>query len=347
MKPPFRWDDYSDQPHIIRDKAYKRAQRKPHRLAFIMMFLVFIVTLPAAIIFALFARKIQKQTAIGLGVNLDKGTAQHALVDELGVQHLIIRIPLWDLARLPDYVAFINSFTGKTILVNILQDREHIEDKDLLTRDMTRVFKALEDTVSEFQIGNAVNRAKWGVFSMSEYLDFYQRVQAVRDAQFPSLKLIGPSVIDFEYYYTASALFNFKPLKFDALSALLYVDRRGSPYNTQYGVFDTRLKIKLLNSFMRLSHKVSNTLYLTEVNWPLSGTAPYAPTSEAECIEEQTYATYLRDYLTIAQQSGMVDRVYWHQLIAPGYGLVDNRGGEIRKMPAFDVFKEMVQQADS
>ncbi|MDC9725910.1 MAG: hypothetical protein PSN44_08365 [Gammaproteobacteria bacterium] len=346
MKSPFHWDSYSDQPHIIKDKAYKRRQKKKHFFSYIGMFLLFFTLLPVILMLHFFVRKAKKNGDIGLGVNLDKGSEQYHLVDELGVSHLIIRIPLWEMERLDEYVEFIKGFVGKSIVVNILQDREHIEDHALLERDVKRIFHALNGRVTEFQIGNAVNRAKWGFFSMSEYLAFYQRVQTVRDSDFPEIKLIGPSVIDFEYYYTSSALFNFKKLRFDALSALLYVDRRGSPYNPQYWIFDTQFKITVLKNLMRLSRKVSDKLYLTEANWPLSGTAPYAPTSETECIDEQTYAEYMHDYLMIVLQSGEVDRVYWHQLIAPGYGLVDNRHGQIRKMPAFEVFKEMIAKRE-
>ncbi|NOQ94208.1 MAG: hypothetical protein GQ547_06195 [Methylophaga sp.] len=342
MKSPFHWDSYSDQPHIIKDRAYKRQQKKKHIFSYISMFLLFLVLFPVIMIAHLFVRTDKKNCEIGLGVNLDKGSEQYRLVDELGVSHLIIRIPLWEMEKLDEYVAFIEGFTGKNIVINILQDREHIEDHELLEHDVKRIFHALKDNVNEFQIGNAVNRAKWGFFSMSEYLAFYQCVQAARDNDFPKIELIGPSVIDFEYYYTTNALFNFRKIKFDALSALLYVDRRGSPYNPQYWIFDTQFKIRVLRNIMRLSRKVSDKLYLTEVNWPLSGTAPYAPTSETECIDEQTYAEYMRDYLTIALQSGEVDRVYWHQLIAPGYGLVDNRNDQIRKMSAFEVFKKIV-----
>jgi hypothetical protein len=342
MKSPFNWDSYSDQPQIITDKAYKREQKKKHVFSYIGMFLLFIMLLPIILLAHFFVRTGKKKGEIGLGVNLDKGAKQYALVDELAVSHLIVRIPLWDIARLDEYVEFIERFVDKQIVVNILQDREHIEDHQLLVQNVKCIFTALKSSVSEFQIGNAVNRAKWGFFSMSEYIAFYQCIQTMRDRDFPALKLIGPSVIDFEYYYTASALFNCKNISFDALSALLYVDRRGSPHNAQYGIFDTKFKITLLRNLMRLSGKVGDKLYLTEVNWPLSGTAPYAPTSETECIDEQSYAEYMHDYLSIALQSGEVDRVYWHQLIAPGYGLVDNRHGQIRKMPAFEVFKDIV-----
>ena len=346
MKSPFNWDPYSDQPHIIKDKAYKQKQRKKFYFSSLIMFFLFAVIAPFAMFVSLFSSHKKKNCEIGLGVNLDKGFDQYALVEELGVSHLIIRIPLWDLDRLDEYVQFIQGFSTKTILVNILQDREHIDDKSLLEQDINRIFKALSGVVNEFQIGNAVNRAKWGFFSMSEYLDFYHCVQSIRDSHFPELKLIGPSVIDFEYYQTTSALFNTRKIHFDALSALLYVDRRGSPYNTQYGVFDTLLKIKLLRNILQLSSKVDSKLYITEVNWPLSGTAPYAPTSETECVDEATYDTYMRDFLMITQESGDVDRVYWHQLIAPGYGLVDNRDGQLRKMPAFKTFKDIIAKKE-
>jgi len=342
MKPPFHWDSYSDQPHIIRDKAYKRKQKKKHLFSYLSMFLLFLALLPIILIAHFFVRTKKRNCEIGLGVNLDKGPEQYHLVDELGVSSLIIRIPLWEMGKLDKYVEFIKGFDNNEIVINVLQDREHIEDHALLKKDITLIFHALKDVASEFQIGNAVNRAKWGFFSMSEYLDFYQCVQGVRDTDFSELKLIGPSVIDFEYYHTASALFNFKNLRFDTLSALLYVDRRGSPYNPQYWIFDTQFKITVLRNLMQLSRKVGDKLYLTEVNWPLSGTAPYAPTSETECIDEETYAEYMREYLTIVLQAGTVDKVYWHQLIAPGYGLVDNRNGKIRKMPAFEVFKEII-----
>lgn len=342
MKSPFSWDNYSDQPKIITDRVYKQEQKKKHIVSYVGMFLLFMMLLPIILVAHVFVRTGKKNTEIGLGVNLDKGDQQYALVDELGVSHLIVRMPLWDIARLDEYVEFIERFVGKQIVVNILQDREHIEDHELLEKNVRSIFNVLKCSVTEFQIGNAVNRAKWGFFSMSEYLAFYQCVQTIRDNDFPDLRLIGPSVIDFEYYYTASALFNFKKISFDALSALLYVDRRGSPYNAQYGIFDTKFKITVLRNLMRLSGKVSDKLYLTEVNWPLSGTAPYAPTSETECIDERRYAKYMQDYLTIVLQSGEVDRIYWHQLIAPGYGLVDNREQKIRKMPAFEVFKDIV-----
>ncbi|WVN42049.1 hypothetical protein AOB54_01325 [beta proteobacterium MWH-UniP1] len=282
---------------------------------------------------------------VGMGVNLDKGGSQADLIDELGVKHVLIRVPLWDIGNITAYLEFASEFKqrNKTVLINILQDREHIENPDLLQKNIRHIFAAFSGISDEFQVGNAINRMKWGFFSVQEYLAFFKTVQAIRDTEFSTYRLIGPAVIDFEYHFTIRALFNQSGVVFDRLSALLYVDRMGSPTNKQYGFFDTDRKMRLLSSLSVLSKKVKTKgAYITEVNWPLKGTAPYAPTSETECVSQEQYQRYMLNYLRIAQQSGVVARVYWHQLVAPGYGLVDHRGGNIKTLDAFYRLKEML-----
>jgi hypothetical protein len=291
-------------------------------------------------------KEVNKTSFYGMGVNLDKGEIQKELIEELGVKHLLIRMPLWDIARVDAYVAFAKSFgEDKSILINILQDREHIEDRTLLQKDITTIFEKFGSFVFEYQIGNAINRTKWGFFSMDEYLQWYETIQKIRDEKFPHINLIGSSVIDFEYHYTIRTLFNFFDIKYDIFSSLLYVDRRGAPNNTQMGIFDTKNKINMLYALTRLSPKTAGNIYITEVNWPLSNTAPYAPTSQKECVSEEAYAAFMLEYHQIALKSRKVQRVYWHQLIAPGYGLVDNRNG-IKKYPAFEVYKRMIEDAN-
>jgi hypothetical protein len=255
-------------------------------------------------------------------------------------------MPLWEMHRLDEYVAFAKSFgKDKQILINILQDREHIEDEVLLKKDIEMIFKHFSPFVHEFQVGNAINRTKWGFFSMDEYLKWYESIQGIRDARYSHTKLIGSSVIDFEFHYTIRTLFNFYKVRYDKFSSLLYVDRRGSPDNTQMGIFDTKNKINILYALVRFSSKTSNEIYITEVNWPLSNTAPYAPTSELECVSEEKYTQYMLAYYDIARKSKKIERVYWHQLIAPGYGLVDNRDNTIRKTEAFYAMKEMISES--
>ncbi len=347
MKPPFSWDPYSDQPALLKDRAYKKRMRKTQRWAHLRMLGTSLWALPVAILAMPFFKGVRPNPHdfYGVGVSLERGEDQFGLIRDLGVRHVLIRMPLWEMDRIDEYVGFVRRFheQGCQILINVLQDREHIEDSQLFRSDLRLIFQCLMPYAQEYQIGNAINRSKWGFFSADEYLHFYGVAQELRDEAFPTLSLLGPAVIDFEYHYTARALFNFSGLRFDRISALLYVDRRGAPENRQYG-FNTRLKIALLYSMARMSRLVRNpNAYITEVNWPLSGTAPYAPTSETECVSPTEYARYMRSYLETAWKSGKVARVYWHQLVAPGYGLVDNREGELKKYPAFDVLQSMVR----
>ena len=210
----------------------------------------------------------------------------------------------------------------------------------LLEKDLEIIFSALNQHVDIFEIGSTINRAKWGFFSVDEYNNFYKVAYDLKNSKFPHIKLIGSGVIDFEYHFSAHTLFNLFKYHYDGVAALLYVDRRGAPENMQMG-FNLQDKIALLGTMIWLSPKSSHILHITETNWPISGTAPYAPTSERECVSEELYADYLLRYYLLAFASQQVDSVSWHQLIAPGYGLVDNRDG-IKKREAFETYKFMV-----
>jgi hypothetical protein len=344
-KEPFFWDKFSDQPYVIKDKKYKKNMRKKYIFDYVKLFFTSIVVLPISMLLMKFFKG-KAKLEYGIGVNLDKGEQQYKLVEDLGIKYLLIRIPLWEIDKVDGYVNFARKFILQNseieILLSVMQDREHIDNNELLKKDMKIIFEKFSPFVNEYQIGTTINRAKWGFFSVVEYLKFYKIVQNIRDEKFANLKLIGPSVIDFEYYYTSRALFNFEDIKYDKHSSLLYVDRRGSPSNTQYGIFDTKNKVDLLYSLTKLSWKTTNDIYITEANWPLSNTAPYAPTSEHECVREDDYKKFMLEYHNIIKKTKKIKRVYWHQLIAPGYGLVDNRDGKIRKMPAFEAYKKII-----
>ncbi len=339
----FPWDHNSDQPHIIKDKKFKKTIYKKAALNQVLTILTTIMIAPlVALSYLVFQKKskIDTKAFFGMSVNLDKNpTESVALIEELGVNSLLIRLPLWEMKRLDAYVSFVAAFKEKDIMINILQDRENIENLSLFENNMKKIFNAFA-SVKKFQIGNAINRKKWAFYTIKEYLRFYQVAQKVRDEAYHDKQLLGSSVIDFEYHYTIRSLFNFFPIKYDIFTSRLYVDRRGSPENSQMG-FDLKKKIALLKAIMILSPKSRNRLFITETNWPLKGTAPYAPTSEKECVSPDDYALYMVQYYLIALATKQVERVYWHQLIAPGYGLVDNREG-IQKYPAFKAFKTML-----
>ena len=356
---PFEWDEYSDQPKIILDKAFKRRMRAQHWPDLLKMFATAGVMIPSAMLAMGLKSLVGPQSPplgratanfFGMGVSLERGDIQYDLVAELGVTEVLARVPLWDLKELPAYVRFIEGWRdrGCNVMVNLLQDPRTIGNTSDIERQAREALSALQGLVSRAQAGNAINRAKWGFYSVTEYLDFYAVFQAARDACAPDIKLCGPSVIDFEYHHTARALFNARAIQFDQVSALLYVDRCGHPSTPQLGFFDTTRKIQLLYALTAMSQKVINPkLVITEVNWPLKGTAPYAPTSETECVSEEEYGDYMVAYYQMALATRMVETVYWHQLIAPGYGLVDNREGHLQRRQAFDRFRAMVQESTS
>jgi len=343
----FPWDRYSDQPYVLK-KELKQELRRGHKIDYIKLITTNLIFFPYLFARFYFKSKFHKRLIktpkfYGLCVNLDKGVGQYELVEELGVKSLQIRVFLNDIKNIDAYVEFAKGFgVDKEILITIIQDREHIENPKLLEADITTIFQKFKDITDEVMIGNAINRIKWGFVSIEEYLSFYETIQKIRDRDFPNIKLIGSSIIDFEYHFTIRTLFNNYNVHYDRVASLLYVDRRGSPYSTQMGIFDLKNKIEFLETIVKSSKKSENSIYITETNYPLSGTAPYAPTSEKECVSEELYNRYMLDYFDIALRSQKVQKVYWHQLIASGYGLVDNRDGKLRKTKAFYSFKELI-----
>ena len=344
----YPWDP-SDQPTILK-RSDKKKLRQGQGFNFFVLLLINLIWFP--ILFILYKFKNQKEqnkktnkNFFGLCVNLDKGNEQHALVEELGVKSLQIRFFLSDMDNIDRYVEFSKSFgKDKDILICVIQSRKHIENHELLKSDMQIVFEKFQNLANEFIIGHTINRIKWGFVSIDEYLQYFQTIQKLRDELFPSLKLIGSNVIDFEYHFTIATLFNDYDIKYDKLGSLLYVDRRGSPYNTQYKIFDFKEKIEFLDTIVKSSTKSKNSIYITESNWPLKNTAPYAPTSELECVSEEEYTKNMLEYHDIAIKTGKIEKIFWHQLLAPGYGLVDNREDKLRKMPQFYAYKKMIEE---
>lgn len=343
MKEPYIWDSYSDQPYPLKDRAYKKKMRKKEVISLIKTFFVSIFILPFSLLMIPFARKkqIDSNEFFCMGVDYEREPQlTKELIEELGVKRILVRFGLWQMQDIQEVENFLHSFRDIKITLKIMQDREHIEDLELLKRDLDTIVGRFENLVDIFEIGTTINRAKWGFFSVDEYSRFYKVAYDLKTLKFPHIKLIGSGVIDFEYHFTAHTLFNLYDCKYDGISSLLYVDRRGAPENNQM-IFNLLDKIALLGSMVWLSPKSLYEIHITETNWPISGTAPYAPTSEYECVNEELYAAYMLRYYLLAFASQQVDSVSWHQLIAPGYGLIDNREG-IRKREAYEVYKYMV-----
>lgn len=356
----YPWDPYSDQPAVIRDR---RLRRKLYRKGAVGTIKTFIsgLLLPLLSIPLLYKKRCILRTtslnSIGLCVNIEStlpgkhsvSTEQLvAMIEELGVERLLIRIPLADIQNIDHYIKFIQNFREKNLLVSILQDRRHINDPALLARSLQTIFTELDGIVQYYQIANAVNRRKWAFTSLDEYFDFFAVAQKVKQTNFAHVKLLGASIIDFELPNFTRALFHLRPIQYDGVASLLYVDRRGAPEKKQFG-FDLIGKINYFYSLMSISIKTQHELWITETNWPLSGTEPFAPAAGHCMVSEIEQARYLVRYYLLMFASGKVTACFWHQLVAPGYGLVDNRTtedarhGHIRKRKAYYSFKLLIK----
>ena len=166
------WDKYSDQPAVIKDRALKKKIYKDNRWDTVKLLATNLLMFPISYLFYLVTnpKEISRntETFFGMSVNLDIDRGEtETLIKDLGVNSLLIRVPLHDIEKLLDYVSFAESFinesksknnTDRSILINILQDRRHVVDHDLLKQSLDSIFQAFSHVSNRFQIGNAINR---------------------------------------------------------------------------------------------------------------------------------------------------------------------------------------------
>lgn len=346
---PDWWDPYSCQPYKLAAGDKPRAVRgnlaEYARVGATLLTAAPLVAARYALPGVAPARPIPADF-VGLSVTPDApyDDAIADMVAELGVRRLLFRVPCWEADALERYLALVERFPSHDFLVNILQSRDSIADPRRWQRQVGDIARALAPRVSAVQIGNAFNRSKWGCRHSGDALDLTDRAVEALDA-IDGIEIAGSSVIDFEPLVTLRTLVNFRRHRLDACAAQLYVNRRGSPRGRQYGAFDLERKIRLVDAMLAVSNRCARRLWITETNWPLLDTRPYTPNSghPRSTVDEATQAAYLTDYYRIAWQTGRVERVYWWQLINPGYGLVDHRGGRLRKMPSYYAFKRLLE----
>jgi len=347
-KDPPWWDNYSDQPR----KLSPAAKPKPGAQGAKEYFKVGATALFLSPVLLWRYVNLQPRRPladperfIGLSVSPDSRFDEAVLefIEELGVKILLVRVPIWKVDELDVYARFIERLKDHDIVVNVLQDRNSVEKPRVWIESLRRILRTLAGKVDEFQIGNAINRRKWGCAHSGEYLDLLEAADSLR-IEFPGVRFAGSSVIDFEPLVTLRTLWNRRGYSLDVVSALLYVNRRGSPLSRQYNIFDLYNKLRLIYAMVLTGNRNARRLWITEMNWPLLNTRPYTPNSghPSRTVDEVTQAKYLKQYFRIVHGTGWVERVYWWQLINPGYGLVDHRGGRLRKHPSYFALKELI-----
>ncbi len=350
------WDEKTAQPMIALSKEEKNQERNPGDLA--KTFLRVLVKLPKIVSHyrrlrtKAFATPVEMTGRIGIAINPDPRYAIHEqpLLEKLGNPPVLVRFYRHETSRQwASTIDLIHSLRarGVSVMVALLQDRTAVVEPQKWKAFLDFIIPRIATQVDCIEVTHAYNRAKWGIWNLAELRELLA-ITFDYKLKYPSIKISGPACIDFEYAPVISALTELKKIdssyQFDALSHLLYVDRRGAPENHQGG-FSTLEKAQLLKAIARSSSACNDRIIISEVNWPLKDTdvwspivCPYVtarwqkrPSGESEAV----YAHYMLRYLAITLCSGYVDQVFWWQLSAKGYGLVDDQNN-FRQRPAFD-----------
>ena len=266
---------------------------------------------------------------------------QVALLEELGVRHVLLRLHPWQ-ERHDEEEELARALTGRgcELAFALPQNRDLVRDAERWQAGVEKLAERFSPYGKHFQVGQAINRSKWGVWSYGEYVDMARSACEIL-RRYPGVEVSGPAVIDFEFHYLAGVLNREAPgVFFDVVSSLLYVDRRGAPENEQLG-YDTTGKAILLRALADTAKNSAGRAWITEVNWPL-WEGPHSPAGKSVSVGEEDQADYLVRYYLAVLGTGLIERVYWWRLFAKGFGLVDP--GDGRRRPAFHAFRVMQQK---
>ena len=350
MDQDFNWNPYADQPHNVAPKN----KRFWYHFRFAPGYFSLLASnlrkaLPVISRYRRYKRTMYKTPCslhrpFGVSLSPDIHRNEEVLesLKHLGIQNALIRIPSWEKDKLGFYKNFVGQIKKNNldVVISLLQRREDVRDPKTWEQFLDEVFAQFKPFCSLFEIGHAWNRTKWGVWDYREYLRLAE--PSVSLAKKHAVEILGPAVIDFEFHLYPIVL---KKVAFDKVSSLLYVDRMGAPENTQFG-WDTSQKIALLRAVVDACSEENPEIWISEMNWPIAGTGKYSPAVGRMNVSEEEQANYLVRYFILCLATGFVDRIYWWQLVAPGYGLIDNRPEKWRKRPSFFALKSMAERLE-
>jgi hypothetical protein len=347
------WDHLSDQPHQHASRGEKFAIRLADSPAHIRDLCV-VATSAAAVRCryrelkaALYEQPCSFKGA-GLAVRPWPQDPDRHLreIEALGVGPVLLRLHPWDDDhRDEEHLAEALFSQGHEIAFAIPQNRDLVRDRKRWRDAVEELGARFSPFGRHFQIGQAINRSRWGIWTQGEYVDLYLEAAEILRRK-DGIEVLGPSVIDFEFQAILALVNNRTPgLHFDIVSSLLYVDRRGAPENRQMGL-DTVDKVTLLRAIADVGRNCSDRCWITEVNWPL-WEGPHSPAGKTVSVGEEEQADYLVRYYLLALGTGLVERVYWWRLIARGYGLISPESdGSLRGRPAWDALRTLIDQVE-
>lgn len=350
------WDPLSDQPHHHASPLAKLGVRLADGADHGRTIAAAAWALPRVVMRtrALLAAP-RQATLDGIGIAVrPQANLQDLLgaVEGLGCRHVALRVHPWESDHRAEVeVAESLAARGHQLLVAVPQNRELVRDRGRWRGKLVELAELLGPYAQTFQIGQAINRSKWGVWTLGEYLELAADAAEILRAAIPGVQIVGPAVIDFEPHMAIAAVQRHcRGLHFDALGSLLYVDRRGAPENPQLG-YDAEGKAAFMRAIAETSRTCSPRSWITEVNWPLRE-GPHSPAGRSVSVDEESQADYLVRYILLTHGSGFAQRVYWWQLAAKGYGLIDPSGegvgpaGEAigRRRPSYRALATLVRE---
>ncbi len=347
------WDHLSDQPHQHATRGEKLKIRLADSPSHLRELAIAVRSVPRV-------RRRYKElkeslyksptffTGVGLAVRPwpQDPDAHLREIEELGVGPVLIRLHPWDEDHgEEERLAKALARNGHELAFVIPQNRDLVRDRQRWRAAVEELSERFTPFGRRFQVGQAINRSKWGIWTRGEYADLYLEAAEIL-RQRDGVEVMGPAVIDFEFLALLGLLDSRIPgLHFDIVTSLLYVDRRGAPENRQLGL-DTVDKVTLLRAIAEVGRNSSERCWITEVNWPL-WEGPHSPAGKSVSVGEEEQADYLVRYFLLTLGAGLVERVYWWRLIARGYGLVAPASdGTLRRRPAWKAFQTMLKQLD-
>lgn len=354
------WDYLSDQPHLHAGRFEKVAARLVDAGAHLTQATALVTSLPRIRRrYRELKESLYREPVpfFGAGVAVRPpadpardATLLHAL-DELGARHVLLRLHPWE-ADHDREEALARSLFERNLEITFAlpQNRDLVKD---LTVGGSRWADAVEELARRFtpygrhfQVGQAINRSKWGVWNHREYGALAATAAEILYRHREDVEILGPAVIDFEVHVTA-AVVNARDLgvRFDALASLLYVDRRGAPENRQLG-FNSVDKAVILQAIADTARHCAGRSWITEVNWPLQE-GPHSPAGKSVSVDEETQADYLVRFFLMTLGTGLVERVFWWRMAAKGYGLIDPTGDEgWRRRPSYRAFQVLIRSLE-
>ena len=350
MSFPFAWNEFADQPHNVAPRRERMRHHFRHAGSYFSLIASDLAVAAPALkryrdyLKSMHRRPVDIGSSFALACSLVPGREDEiiGLLKSAGIRQTLVRVPSWERDGLARHAAFAALLRreGLDVVAALLQRRDDVLDPAGWRGFLADAFSALAPSASHFEIGHAWNRTKWGVWDWREYVALAEPALELAPAH--GVRLVGPAVIDFEFHLYPPTL---RRLAFDKVSSLLYVDRSGAPESAQFG-WTMAKKLALWRAVVDRSLREPRGCWITEFNWPLQGTGRYSPAPGKPSVSEEVQANYLVRYFVIGAASGLVERMYWWQLAAPGYGLIDSREAGWRRRPGYFALQALVRRVE-